>query len=59
MNMTLKHYLDNRNKETYNKRIRIINNRTKKNCGNCVDNFNQPVVGTKVTSKYLFIFIDK
>lgn len=55
--MTLKEYLDNRNSATYNKKIRILNQKTRKNCGNCVNNFNSAVVSTKVTEKYLFIFI--
>ena len=57
--MTLKEYLDKRNKETYGKRVRVLNQKTRRNCGNCVDNFNSTVVSTKVTSKYLFVFIDK
>jgi len=57
--MTLKEYLDKRNTTTYSKKIRVLSQKTKRNCGNCIDNFNNAVVSTKVTSKYLFIFIDK
>lgn len=57
--MTVKEYLDARNNSTYGKKIRILNQKTGRNCGNCVNNFNQTVSATKITSKYLFIYIDK
>ena len=59
MNMTLKEYLEKRNSTTYGKKIRVLSAKTRKNAGNCVDNFNSTVVSTKVTSKYLFVFVDK
>lgn len=57
--MTVKEYLDARNNSTYGKKIRILSQKTGRNCGNCVNNFNQAVSATKITSKYLFIYIDK
>ena len=57
--MTLKEYLDKRNTAIYGKKIRVLNQKTGRNCGNCVNNFNASVVGTKVRSKYLFIYVDK
>ena len=57
--MTVKEYLDTRNNSTYGKKIRILSQKTGRNCGNCVNNFNHAVSATKITSKYLFIYIDK
>ena len=57
--MTLKEYLDKRNSSTYGKKIRILSQKTGRNCGNCVNNFNQVVSATKITSKYLFEAVEK
>ena len=57
--MTVKTFLDNRNNSTYGKSIRILDNETKKNCGNCLHNFDAIVISIKITKKYLFIFVKK
>lgn len=57
--MTLKEYLDTRTSATYGRRLRILDAATRKNCGNCVNNFNAFVVNIKQTEKYLFIFVKK
>ena len=57
--MTVKEYLNARHSNTYGKKIRILNQKTGRNCGNCVNNFNASVSATKITSKFLFIYVDK
>ena len=57
--MTLKEYLDSRTSATYGRKLRILDTATRKNCGNCVNNFNALVVNIKQTEKYLFIFVKK
>ena len=56
-NITVEYYLTNRNKATYYKQIRILDNSTHKNCGNWWENANKPIKNVKITQKYLFIFI--
>ena len=55
--MTVKEYLEIRNKASYGKGIRIIDIDTNKNCGAPLDNLNAIVEKTKITSKFLFIFV--
>lgn len=55
--MTVKEYLEIRNKASYGKGIRIIDIDTNKNCGTPLDNLNAIVEKTKITSKFLFVFV--
>ena len=55
--MTVKQYLEKRPKATYGKGIRILNNVTRRNMGGTIAHLSASVKNTKVTEKYIFIFI--
>lgn len=55
--MTVKYFLDNRPQFTYGKKVRILDSRTKKYLGGASLYLLYPVKDYKVTTKYIFIYI--
>lgn len=55
--LTVGRYVENRDKMSYNKQIRILDHRTHENLGNWMSNIDAVVKDVKITAKYVFIFI--
>ena len=55
--MTIHEYMETREKDTYGKRIRILDQKTHKSYGPWWENPHAIIKEIKVTAKYIFIFI--
>ena len=55
--LTVGRYIEDRNKISYNKQIRILDHRTHENLGNWMSNADAVVKDVKITTKTLFIFV--
>lgn len=56
-NLTVAEYLDKRGSHSYGKQIRLLDYKTHENKGSWFANMTAEVKKTKITNKFLFIFI--
>ena len=56
-NTTVRDYLENRKSTTYNKKIRILDNVSKKYLGEWIEFSEAIIKSIKITTKIIFIFI--
>ena len=55
--MTVREYIEGRPQFVYGKKIRILNGISKKYLGEWTEYADKYVIGVKITTKYIFIFI--